>query len=193
MLQYPRPCLIRSHISHIRVCIFGGERIAEGDEFPMCVYCVGYVVCGVCKIAPYIRTALGSHVSGDDISMRKGGVEKRTLIHMLALPAQLRNSFCRSLREKNLSRTIDTSCHKNDFQYTYEMRWRWREPHRTPPRDSFVPYPSSRPRGRLPLLLPDRHPFLDYISPKGRGAEALTTPCHCDSGSVNDINRLCHE
>jgi hypothetical protein len=82
--------------------------------------------------------------------MENDKVRRCTLIHMLALPAQLRNNFCRSFREKKRSRTKD-----REHQLIVEGRVGTQWYHKRL-LDSFVQYLSSRRRERLTWLWPIR-------------------------------------
>ena len=72
---------------------------AEGNERAMGMRRTGVVVACSCPIAPNRVTAL-SAVRSCTVMLNR-----RTLTHRLALPAQLQNNCCRSLREKKRSRT----------------------------------------------------------------------------------------
>jgi hypothetical protein len=69
-----------------------------------------------------------------------------TFIHMLALPAQLLNSFCLSFREKNRSRTVRSKSLRLKKQKSFKM-----EDHMLP-QDSFALYLSFRQTRKRPML-----------------------------------------
>lgn len=103
MLENPRPRFSRCHVRQITAGVVGGHNVAEGDQLSVRVRRAHRVVRRTGDIAPYILTALEMSIMSKHQSTRRDWWG--TLIHILALPAQLRKSFCRSLREKNRSST----------------------------------------------------------------------------------------
>jgi hypothetical protein len=77
------------------------------NQLAMCMSIIQLVVRCMSLVAPNRFTTLcmsgkqGVHLIGGEV-----GVRPRTLSHMLALPAQLRNSFWRSILEKKRSSTV---------------------------------------------------------------------------------------
>ena len=71
-----------------------------------------------------------------------------TFIHMLALPAQLRNSFCRSFREKNRSRTVKVLVKQPEEMEMFKIQ------DRMLPQDSSALYLSFHLTRKRPMLWP---------------------------------------
>jgi hypothetical protein len=89
------------------IIVINVEDMPECDEFSMTVSSIIIVVWSMRYIAPDSVTAL--FISAKSLD-KPGKKNIHAFNHMPALPAQLRNSVCRSLREKKRSRTGSTGC-----------------------------------------------------------------------------------
>ena len=99
MLQNPIARVFGSQVSGI--IVISVEDMPERDELSMTVGSITIVIWSMRCIAPDSVTALFISVQSID----KPDYKLHAFNHMLALPAQLRNRVCRSLREKKRSRT----------------------------------------------------------------------------------------
>ena len=103
MPQNPIARVFGSQVSS--VVVISVEDMPECDKFSMTVSSVTIVVWGMRCIAPDSVTTLFISAKSFD---KLGKKNIHAFNHMPALPAQLRNSVCRSLREKKRSRTGST-------------------------------------------------------------------------------------
>ena len=101
MCQDPIARVLGSQVSG--VIVIRVEDMSECDEFSMTVSSIIIVVRSMRCIAPDSVTALFIPAAKSLDKLRKKYIH--AFNHILALPAQLRNSVCRSLREKKRSRT----------------------------------------------------------------------------------------
>jgi hypothetical protein len=105
---------------------------------------------------------------------------------MLALPAQLRNSLCRSFLEKKRSRTVEVAVIKAEETRIFEM-----QDHMLP-QDSSAPYLSFRPTRKQPLLWPLSISITQFFEKNdlqlpGRSSGAVS--CSADAKQNGDVTR----
>lgn len=109
MLQNPSTGIIGSHIPDAGIINHLGP--PKGNQFAVAMRRVQPVIWCMRHISPNILTTLMFESRVSEIGVEEyDRVLQHTLIHMLALPAQLRNNFLLSFREKNRSRTKNGAC-----------------------------------------------------------------------------------